>query len=139
MPHTRDHDSIVDNSPMAETETMTQQSGYRPASGMDAPDQRTADKIKQRAVEQADAVVDRAAEGAHTAAEKLRMRSDSTNGIAAKAETKAADTIDRASDYLREHDSQEMFGALREYARKHPVQAAAGALLGAFFIGKFFG
>jgi ElaB/YqjD/DUF883 family membrane-anchored ribosome-binding protein len=120
MPHTRDHDGVVDNSPMAKQTTEL---------AKDAGD---------FAKRQADAGMDRAAEGVHKVAETLRDRADHFSGMRADANEYVADTVDRTADYLKEHDSQQLFGDVRSYVRKHPMQAAIGAIIGGVLLGKFF-
>ena len=120
MPHTRDHDGVVDNSPMAKQTTDL------------------ARDLRDTAQRQADAGMDRAAEGVHRVAETLRDRAGQYEDLRSDAGERVADTFDRGADYLREHDSQQMFGDVKTYVRDHPLQAVAGAVIGGLLLGKFF-
>jgi ElaB/YqjD/DUF883 family membrane-anchored ribosome-binding protein len=148
MPHTRDHDGVVDNSPMSRTET--QQSGYTPARDFGSEQDTSADRMKQKAVETKDRVqekvqekteegIDRAAEGVQSAADRIRDRAEERGGMTAEAGTKVADTMERSAQYLREHDSEQIFDDVERYVREHPVQAVAGAIVGGFIIGRLLG
>jgi ElaB/YqjD/DUF883 family membrane-anchored ribosome-binding protein len=134
MPHTREHDGTAHSNPIAETQT--QQSGYTPASDMRTT-RHTASEAADRLQQQADAGMERAAESAHKVAEKLHERAEHFDGLRADANEKVARTIDRTADYLREHDSEQLFGDVKAYVRKHPVQAVAGAIVGGVILGKF--
>ena len=135
MPHTREHDGTFHSSPNAETQT--QQSGYSPASEM-ATTRHSAAETADRLQRQADAAIERAAEGAHKVAEKLHDRAEHLEGLRADANEKVAATIDRTADYLHGHDSEQLFGDVKSYVRRHPLQAVAGAIIGGLVLGKFF-
>jgi ElaB/YqjD/DUF883 family membrane-anchored ribosome-binding protein len=120
MPHTREHDGVVDNSPMAKQTTEL------------ARDVRDATQRK------ADAGIERAAEGMRAAADKLRERADHVDGLRSDAGERVADTLGRSADYLRDHDSEQLLGEVKAYVRKHPVQAVASAIVGGLLFGKFF-
>ena len=120
MPHTREHDGVVDNSPMAK---------------------QTSDlmhDVSDVARRQADASLDRAAEGAHRVAETLHQRAGQFDGLRHDANERVAETVDRTADYLKDHDSQQLFGDMKSYVRRHPLQAVAGAIVGGLLFGKFF-
>ena len=149
MPHTKDH---VD--PGKET-TMTQESGYTPAREMSSSRfesdtstsadskvdsmKETARDTAEKAKEKADEGIDKAAEGVKGAADKLRERAERQDGMAADAGVKVADTMERSAEYLREHDTEQIFDDLEQYVRKHPMQALAGAIVGGFLVGRLLG
>jgi ElaB/YqjD/DUF883 family membrane-anchored ribosome-binding protein len=120
MPHTRDHDNIVDDSPLAKQSSDLMH---------DARD------LARR---QADAGMDRASETARGFADTLHRRAENFEGVRADANERVAETIDRTADYLKEHDSEQLFGDVKSYIRKHPMQAVAGAVVGGMLLGKFF-
>ncbi len=149
MQRSTDPRDIVDDSPM------TQLSGYQPAK--DAPgasksaegvQEHVKDAVEtakgygpdvvQKAKAQADAGLDTAAGGIESAASKLRERAGS-DGVQAQAGAKVADTMERSADYLREHDSADIFDDVQRYVKAHPLQTAAGAVIGAFLLGRFLG
>jgi ElaB/YqjD/DUF883 family membrane-anchored ribosome-binding protein len=100
------------------------------------------DKARQyrdQAIDQADAGLDKAAEGMQSAADTVRQRAQERGGMTADAGAKVADTMERSADYLREHDTQEVFDDLERYVRQHPMQAVAGAIVGGFILGRLLG
>lgn len=148
MPHTREHDNIADNSPLARTET--QQSGYTPAYDMNTAQDGNVDRMKQKAAETKDKVqekvketteegIDRTAEGVQSAADRIRTQAEERGGMTAEAGTKVADTMERTAGYLREHDSEQIIDDVERYVRQHPVQAVAGAVVGGFILGRLLG
>jgi ElaB/YqjD/DUF883 family membrane-anchored ribosome-binding protein len=56
--------------------------------------------------------------------------------IAGIADT-AAQRVEEASTYLREHDAREVIDATQEYARRQPVVVVAGALALGLLAGRF--
>ena len=70
------------------------------------------------------------------AAERMRERADSHEGMQADVATKAADAMDRTASYLKEHDSQELWSEVEAFVKEHPMQAAAGALFAGYMLGK---
>lgn len=95
-----------------------------------------ASKAQEKASSAADAGLDRAASGLHTAAEKMRDRASGTGGMQAQVGEKAADVMDRASSYLQSHDSGELWEDVERFVKDHPMQAAGGALVAGFLLGK---
>jgi ElaB/YqjD/DUF883 family membrane-anchored ribosome-binding protein len=148
MPHTREHDNIADNSPLARTET--QQSGYTPArdfgteqdTGVDRMKQKagdTKDRVQEKVKDTAEQGIDRTAEGVQSAADRIRTQAEERGGMTAEAGTKVADTMERTAGYLREHDSEQIMDDVERYVRDHPVQAVAGAVVGGFILGRLLG
>jgi ElaB/YqjD/DUF883 family membrane-anchored ribosome-binding protein len=157
MPHRRDHDNIVDNSPVTTPET--QYSGYTPArefgqAGVRADGgqrvqekaketatraQEKAQEVGQKAEQQADVAVDKTAEGLESTAQTVRERFATRDGVTGDVGMKAADTMERTAGYLREHDTAEIIDDVERYVREHPMQALAGAVVGGFLIGRLLG
>jgi ElaB/YqjD/DUF883 family membrane-anchored ribosome-binding protein len=146
MPHTRDHKGAVDG--RTSSDTQTQQSSYTPASDIPVEESTdsTVDSVKEKArdtaemaKDRADEGIDKAAEGMQGAADKLRDRAEQQGGVAADAGVKVADTMERSAEYLREHDTDQIFEDLEQYVRKHPMQAIAGAVVGGFIVGRLLG
>lgn len=94
--------------------------------------------VATMARERTDQGVDRAAEGLHTAAEKMREHAETREGVHAQVGTKVADTLDRTSSYLKEHDTAQMWDEVETFVRQNPMQAAAGALVAGFLLGRIF-
>ena len=84
----------------------------------------------------AEAGRERAASGLKSAASSLRDRTESTEGLQNQLGTKAADSLEKASGYLEEHDTDEMWERLERMVKEHPMQAAAGALVAGYLLGR---
>lgn len=93
-------------------------------------------QAKEKVMSSADTGMDKAAEGLGSAAEKMRMRADEDTGMRSSLETRAADAMDKTSTYLRDHDSEQLMHDIEDFVRQHPLQAAAGALVAGYVIGK---
>jgi vacuolar-type H+-ATPase subunit H len=97
----------------------------------------TASEYGEKAKEQAEMGKDQAASGMEKAAEMMRDRvGGSDGGVTAQAGTKVADTMENAASYLREHDTTEMWSDVETFARTHPTQALAGAVVAGFLLGR---
>ena len=90
----------------------------------------------EKIVAGADAGKERAASGLSVAAERMRERADSHEGMQADVAAKAADAMDKTASYLKEHDSQELWSEVEAFVKEHPMQAAAGALFAGYMLGK---
>jgi ElaB/YqjD/DUF883 family membrane-anchored ribosome-binding protein len=66
----------------------------------------------------------------------MRDRASSTGGVQAQVGERAADYMEKASTYLQDHDSQELWGEVEKFVKEHPMQAAAGALFAGFMLGR---
>jgi ElaB/YqjD/DUF883 family membrane-anchored ribosome-binding protein len=133
-------DDIVDDSPLSQRAGFSD-SGQRSTGRNNMSD--TADRAQDKASEiggkaqrQAEVGVDKAAEGMHSAADKIRERASNQGGMAADAGMKVADSMDKTAGYLREHDTAEILDDVEKYVRDHPMQAVAGAVIGGFVIGR---
>jgi hypothetical protein len=91
---------------------------------------------QERVAAGANAGMERAAEGLDSAAEKMRSRAQEDEGVRATLEGKAADAMDRTATYLKDHDSEQLMHDIEEFVRNHPLQAAAGALVAGYVLGK---
>lgn len=85
---------------------------------------------------QADAGIDRAAEGLEQAAEQMRTRIDGQGGIEAQVGTKLADGLERSAGYLREHEADEIWHDVEQFVKDHPLQAAATAAFAGFVVAR---
>jgi ElaB/YqjD/DUF883 family membrane-anchored ribosome-binding protein len=95
-----------------------------------------ASEMADRAKDSADTMKDQAASGLERAAEVAHERSAGSGTMPAQAGTKVADVMEDTAKYLRTHDTNEMWSAVESYARSHPVQALAGAVVGGFVLGR---
>jgi ElaB/YqjD/DUF883 family membrane-anchored ribosome-binding protein len=105
-----------------------------------------ADQAKNKTGEMADAAKERAAAGKDQAASGLERAAQVTHervagseGMPAQAGTKVADVMEDTAKYLRTHDTNEIWRDVESYARSHPIQALAGAVVGGFVLGKLIG
>jgi ElaB/YqjD/DUF883 family membrane-anchored ribosome-binding protein len=92
--------------------------------------------VKDEASERLEMGRERVAEGAAAAAERVREESESRGGIQAKVGLKAADSMEQAAGYLRDHETAEMWSDFERYAKEHPMQAVGGAVLAGFVLGR---
>lgn len=100
--------------------------------------QEKASDMGDKAQDKADAGMDKAASGLSTASDKLRDKGEQQGGQVGKVANQAADTMDSASGYLREHDSDQMLNDLEDLIRRKPVEsllvaAGVGLLLSRIF------
>lgn len=92
----------------------------------------------QKVIERADAGRERAAEGMHTAAEQVREKAEQLPGgeHTGQIAHKAADTMESAAGYMREHDVNEMASDLQQIVRDHPREALIAAAAVGFLVGR---
>ena len=99
------------------------------------------DRVRQRINTQVDAQKDRAVDGLMSVAEAVRRMGGPLQGQAYEPAVKyvegAADRVEQAAQYLREHDVDELVDDLRKVARRQPavfvgVGFLAGAICGRF-------
>lgn len=95
-----------------------------------------AGELGHKAQEGADVGLDKAADGMQRAADQMRDRLATGDGVQAQVGTKVADTMERTAGYLREHDTTELWGDVETFVREHPMQAAVGALAAGFVLGR---
>jgi len=104
------------------------------ASGAREQAEQGAMQARERASQAAEQGEERAAEGMEQAASMIRDRADGTP--AAGAAMKAADGMERSADYLRKHDTNEMWQDVEHYVREHPVAGIAGSVAAGFLVGR---
>ena len=85
--------------------------------------------------ETADAGIDRAAEGLEKAANQLRTRAED-GAVPEKVGVRVADGLDRTSQYLRDHEAQEIWNDVERLIKEHPVQAAVSAAVAGYVVAK---
>ena len=92
----------------------------------------------QKVMEKADAGRERAAEGMHTAAEQVREKAEQLPGGERTGEIvqKAADKMDSAAGYMREHDVNEMMTDFQQIVRDHPRESLIAAAAVGFLVGR---
>jgi ElaB/YqjD/DUF883 family membrane-anchored ribosome-binding protein len=95
-----------------------------------------ASEYGEKAQEQAEQAKDQAAGGMERAAGMIRDRSTSMDGTTGEAGTKVAAGMESAATYLKEHNTTEMWNDLELYAKEHPGQALAGAVVTGFVLGR---
>jgi ElaB/YqjD/DUF883 family membrane-anchored ribosome-binding protein len=95
-----------------------------------------ASETANQAKEGAEAGKDQAASGLERAAQVAHERAAASEGMPAQAGTKVADVMEDTAKYLRTHDTNEIWRDVESYARSHPIQALAGAVVGGFVLGK---
>jgi ElaB/YqjD/DUF883 family membrane-anchored ribosome-binding protein len=95
-------------------------------------------EMANQATERAKVVKDQAADGLERAAQVAHQRASGSGGMPAEAGMKIADVMEDTAQYLRTHDSNDVWGDVASYVRRHPIQALAGAVVGGFVLGKLF-
>ena len=83
----------------------------------------------------ADSGIDKAADGLEKAAVQLRSRSED-GGVQGQVGTRVADGLDKTSQYLRDHEAQEIWSDVEQFVKDHPLQAAAGAAVAGYVVAK---
>lgn len=89
--------------------------------------QTKAGQVSRTAEAKADQGVDRASEGLSTAADKLREQGQGQGGQAGHMAETAAEKLDSASGYLREHDTNQMVDDLEALVRRRPIESVLAA------------
>jgi ElaB/YqjD/DUF883 family membrane-anchored ribosome-binding protein len=79
---------------------------------------------------------EQAASGIGKAADQMRSRSQEQGGAAGQFGEKVADQLDKTSQYLHEHDTDEMMHDFQDYVRHHPMQAVVGATITGFLLAR---
>jgi ElaB/YqjD/DUF883 family membrane-anchored ribosome-binding protein len=92
--------------------------------------------VREQAGERMEEGIDRVAEGAQQAADRVREEAENRGGVQGKVGIKAADTMEQAATYLRDHRSDEIWSDVERYAREHPMQAVGGAVFAGFLLGR---
>jgi ElaB/YqjD/DUF883 family membrane-anchored ribosome-binding protein len=84
----------------------------------------------------ADAGVNRAAEGLEKAAVQLRDRAENGGGVQEKVGVRVADSLEKTSTYLRDHEATEIWTDVERFVQQHPIQAAVGAAVAGYVVAK---
>jgi uncharacterized protein YjbJ (UPF0337 family) len=95
-----------------------------------------AGEYADKARDQAEVRKDQAAGGMESAASQIREKVAGSDGMTAQAGTKVAEGMESAATYLRGHDTNEMWHDFESYARTHPGQTLAGAVVAGFLLGR---
>jgi len=99
------------------------------------------EQAKGQATPRLESQKERAAEGLGNTARALRQTSqqlrEQEDGPVAQYAERAADRIERAADYLRGRDINELVGELESFARRQPVLFVGGAFALGLLTGRF--
>ena len=93
------------------------------------------DRAREMALNAADSGRESTATALENAAELISERAEGTVGMQGVAAEKAAEGMQEAAGYLREHDAAEIWEDVEGYVKQHPgrsvlVAAAAGLIVG---------
>jgi ElaB/YqjD/DUF883 family membrane-anchored ribosome-binding protein len=77
-----------------------------------------------------------AASALDSAAERLEDRAASSSGVQAATAERAAQGMQAAAGYLKEHDTAEVWDDLEQYVKAHPMQSVAVAVAAGLVIGR---
>jgi ElaB/YqjD/DUF883 family membrane-anchored ribosome-binding protein len=83
--------------------------------------------------------IDSAASGLGQAATMLRQQGETHEGAVGTAATRTADTLEHASTYLREKDTDQLMSDLEALVRKRPVESVLVAAGVGFVLSKLLG
>ena len=86
--------------------------------------------------EQADVNIDRAADGLEKAAEEMRSRMGDKGGVQSQVGTRVADSLDKTSQYLRDHQAEDIWNDMEHFVKEHPIQAAVTAAFAGFMVAR---
>ena len=68
---------------------------------------------------------------------KLLESAEDARGVGARAMAGAAQGLSTAADTLRSHSIDDLLGATRDFAKRHPGAFAAGAAVAGFALARF--
>ena len=71
-----------------------------------------------------------------SAAERLEDRAASSSGVQAATVERAAQGMQAAAGYLKEHETSEVWDDLEQYVKTHPMQSVAVAVAAGLVIGR---
>jgi ElaB/YqjD/DUF883 family membrane-anchored ribosome-binding protein len=92
-------------------------------SEMSGKAQDKASEMSGKAQDKADQGMDAAASGLGQAADKLREQGEHREGAVGNAAAKTADTLDGASQYLKDKDTAQLMDDLEAFVRQRPVES----------------
>ncbi len=93
------------------------------ASEMSDQAQDKASEMSGKAQDKADQGMDAAASGLGQAADKVREQGEQREGAVGVAATRTADTLDTASQYLKDKDTAQIMNDLEAFVRRKPVES----------------
>lgn len=103
-----------------------------------------ADRAREAAASAAVSAAELGREGAASSLERAaagleeRVTAMGADGVPAMAAGRAAEGLQAAAGYLREHESTEMWGDLERYVKQHPMRALVGAIATGILVGRIF-
>lgn len=100
--------------------------------------QEKAGEMSDKAHDQADKGIDAASSGLGSAADTIRQQGEQRGGTVGTAATKTADTLESASKYLRDKDSDQLVKDLESLVREKPVESLLVAAGVGFLLSKLF-
>lgn len=98
-----------------------------------------ASQVSEQAHTMSDKGIDSAASGLDQAASMLRQQGEGREGAIGTAAATTADTLESASSYLHEKDTDQMMSDLEALVRKRPVESVLVAAGVGFVLSKLFG
>ena len=100
--------------------------------------QEQAKRYGQRAMDAVESGRQQAASTLDSAASEIRAKADSLPGgpDVSRFARRAADKIDGAAQYLREHEVRDMASEVKDFVKEHPAQALIGAAVVGFLAGR---
>ncbi len=101
--------------------------------------QEKASQVGEQAHTMSDKGIDSAASGLDQAASMLRQQGEGREGAIGTAATTTADTLESASAYLHEKDTDQVMADLEALVRKRPVESVLVAAGVGFVLSKLFG
>jgi len=113
-----------------------QEKAQEMASNMTTQVQEKASEYSGKLQDQADAGIDKAAQGLEQAAEQMRSRMDDKGGVQAQVGTKVADSLEKTAGYLRDHEAEQIWQDVEQFVKDHPLQAAATAAFAGFVVAR---
>ncbi|MBA2468499.1 MAG: CsbD family protein [Chloroflexia bacterium] len=100
--------------------------------------QQKASEVGEMAHSKADSGLDSAASGLGQAADMLRQQGEQRQGTVGTAAAKTADSLESASSYLREKDTDQLMTDLEALVRQKPVESVLVAVGIGFVLSKIF-
>lgn len=100
--------------------------------------QEKAGEVQGKAQDKADQGIDAAASGLGSVADTIRQQGEQRGGSVGSAATRTADTLEHASQYLRDKDSDQLLNDLESLVRQKPVESLLVAAGVGFILSKLF-
>ena len=101
--------------------------------------QEKAQDVTEQAHSMSDKGIDSAAAGLGQAASMLRQQGDAHEGTLGTAASKTADTLEQASTYLQDKNTDQFITDIEVMVRKHPVESVLVAAGIGFVLSKILG